>query len=140
MSYTIAAQFDNHFNRINNKKTKRGYMMLPKKELQDLANALRSTPEFSEMISQRRLIMRNPRLSRAMMTFEREHARIMHHDFPEEQVASHLKNLFAENKVFLETAEVKAYMKATQEYHQMVTQCVDYLNGLLDVSQTMKPY
>lgn len=114
--------------------------MLPKKELQELANTLKATPEFNEMIKQRRLIIQNPRLGRVMMNFEREHARIMHHDFPEDQVASHLKNLFNQNKAFLETAEVKAYMKATQEYHQMVTQCVDYLNGLLDVSQTIKPY
>jgi hypothetical protein len=114
--------------------------MLPKIELQALANALRATQEFNEMINQRRLIMRNPRLGRTLMNFEREHARIMHHDFPEDQVASHLKALFNENKAFLESAEVKAYMKATQEYHQMVTQCVDYLNGLLDINQAIKPY
>lgn len=114
--------------------------MLPKKELQDLADALKATAEFSEMVKQRRLILRNPRLGRAMMNFEREHARLMRHDFPEDQVASHMKNLFNENKAFLETVEVKAYMKVTKEYHNMVTQCVDYLNGLLDVSQTIKPY
>lgn len=114
--------------------------MLPKKELQELADALKATPEFSEMVKQRRFILRNPRLGRAMMNFEREHARIMRHDFPEDQVSSHLKNLFNENKAFLEAGEVKAYMKATQGYHNMVTQCVDYLNGLLDVNQSIKPY
>lgn len=114
--------------------------MLPKKELQDLANALKATLEFNEVVKQRRLIIKNPRLGRAMMNFEKEHARIMHHDFPEDQVNSHLKNLFHENKAFLEASEVKAYMKATQGYHNMVTQCIDYLNGLLDVNQTIKPY
>ncbi len=114
--------------------------MLPKKELQDLANALKATQEFNEMVNQRRLIMKNPRLGRVMINFEREHARIMHHDFPEDQVSSHLKKLFNDNKAFLEAGEVKAYMKATQGYHSMVTQCVDYLNGLLDVNQTIKTY
>ncbi len=114
--------------------------MLPRKELQDLANALKATKEFNDMMTQRSLIMRSPKLSRAMMNFERENARMMRHDFPEDQVALHLKNLISENKAFLETIEVKTYMKAMQEYHQMVTRCVDYLNELLDLNQTIKHY
>ncbi len=104
--------------------------MLPKNELMALANALKATPEYTEMMKQRRLIMQNPRLSRVMMNFEREHARIMHHDFPEDQVVPRMKSLFDDNKVFLETAEVKIYMRTAKEYQSVVTQCVDYLNGL----------
>lgn len=107
--------------------------MLPKNELQMLANALKASAEYNEIMKQRKLIMQNQRLSRSLMSFEREHARIMRHDFPEDQVAPHLKSLFSVNKVFLETVEVKAYMKATQDYQRMVSQCIDYLNGLLEV-------
>lgn len=114
-------------------------MMLPKKELMALAGALKATPEYGDMIRQRRLIMQNPRMGRMVLMFEREHARIMRHDFPEEQAAPQLRSLYNDNKGFLEAAEIKAYMKAAQEYQRMVTQCVDYLNGLLDFSHA-QPY
>lgn len=104
--------------------------MLPKTELMALAGALKATPEYIEMMKQRRLIMQNQRMSRIMMSFEREHARIMHRDFPENQVATRMKSLFDENKTFLETSEVKLYMKAAKEYQSVVSQCVDYLNAL----------
>lgn len=112
--------------------------MLPKTELMALASALKATPEYNEMIKQRRLIMQNQRLSRVMVNFEREHARIMRHDFPENQVASHMKSLYDDNKVFLETNEVKLYMKAAKEYQVVVTQCVDYLNGLFDAGYSQR--
>ena len=83
--------------------------MLPKKELQALANTLKATPEFNRMVKQRRLIMQDAKLSRAMLTFEREHAKIMRYDFPEDKMAIHIKNLFNDNKIFLETDEVKSY-------------------------------
>jgi hypothetical protein len=114
--------------------------MLPKKELMALASALKATPEYNEMMKQRRLIMQNQRLSRVMMNFEREHARIMHHDFPEDQVAAHMKSLFDDNKVFLETNEIKVYMKSAKEYQYVVSQCVDYLNGLFDAGHSQRPY
>ncbi len=104
--------------------------MLPKTELMALASALKATPEYVEMMKQRRLIMQNQRLSRMMINFEREHARIMHHDYPENLVATRMKSLFDENKVFLETAEVKLYMKTAKEYQNVVSQCIDYLNAL----------
>lgn len=111
--------------------------MLPKNELTALASALKATSEYNEVIKQRRSIMKNSRLGRILMNFEREHARIINHDFSEAQVAPNLKNLFSENKAFLETTEIKAYMQAAQEYHHMITQCVNYLNSLLDVSRTV---
>ncbi len=118
----------------------RGYTMLPKTELIALANALKATPEYNEMMKQRRLIMQNQRLSRVMINFEREHARIMRHDFPENQVASYMKSLYEDNKAFLEITEIKLYMKAARDYQNVVTQCVDYLNGLFDSGYTQKSF
>lgn len=108
--------------------------MIPKKELQDLAKALKSTPEYVQMIALRQKLMNDPQSGKRMQNFEREHMRIMHRDFPEDQVASHINNLYHEYKDLLEQDNTKAYMSATQKYQNMVSTCIDYLNGLLDTT------
>ncbi len=114
--------------------------MLPKKELQYLAKALKETPEYVQMLQYRRTIMKNPRLAKLMLSFERENMKVMHHDFPEDQVSAQIKKIYHEYKEFLEQEVVRGYTQAAQSYQKMVSSCIEYLNGLLDTSQTAKPY
>ncbi len=45
--------------------------MIAKKQLQELANVLKATPEYTEMVRQRRKIMSNQALNRLMQSFEK---------------------------------------------------------------------
>ena len=109
--------------------------MLPKKELQALASAIRATPEYAQVISLRRKLLGNPQLGVHMQNFEREHTRILSAGVPEEEISSRLKKLYADHQSFLDHEEVRNYVQATQAYHQMVSTGMQYLNELLDISR-----
>ncbi len=107
--------------------------MAPKKEIETLAAALKAMPEYREMAARRLRIMNDRKLGATMAGFEREYAHIMSHDMPAEQTEAQLRKLYESRKDFFETAEVKAYMKAANDYHKLVSESVSYLNQLLDV-------
>ena len=107
--------------------------MLPKKELQELAHALKTTPEYTEMVRRRRRIMGNPRLSRVMMYFEREHARVLHIELSESEYAARLKKLYANYKGFFALEDVRQYIEAAKNYQKIIEQSIDYLYVLMEI-------
>jgi hypothetical protein len=106
--------------------------VLLKKELQGLAQALKATPEYVGMADQRRKLMRDPALGRQMMSFEKEHTRLLNMDLREEEASSRLDKLYAEYKGFLEHQDVKIYIQAALGYQSMVAENIKFLNGLLE--------
>lgn len=114
--------------------------MLAKKELQELAHVLKTAPEYTEMVRQRRKIMGNPRLSRQMLNFEREHTRLINLNLTVEEVNTRLEKLHEVYKDFFEQQDIKEYIEATQNYQKMIFESIDYLNSLLDISNGSKSY
>jgi hypothetical protein len=113
--------------------------MLPKKELQALAGALKASPEYSDTTRQRRRIMESP-LGRIMQNFEREHTRVLNLGLPENEAAQRLKKLYEGYGAFLEQPAVKEYIKATQGYQKTINESFEYLNGLLDMGTPSSRY
>ncbi len=107
--------------------------MLPKKELQELANALKASSEYTDTIRLRRRIMES-QMGRTMQTFEREHTRILNLGLPEKEAAERLKKLYADYGTFLEQPAVKEYIKTSQSYQKTISESFGYLNSLLDMS------
>lgn len=105
--------------------------MVLKKELQELAQALKATQEYAEMAALRKKIMGNPALGRQMMSFEREHSRLLGLELSEQEAAQRLDKLYAEYKGFLGHQDVKAYVKSAQGYQAMIAENIKFLNGLL---------
>jgi cell fate (sporulation/competence/biofilm development) regulator YlbF (YheA/YmcA/DUF963 family) len=114
--------------------------MLAKKQLQELAIALKATPEYTEMIRQRRKIMSSPPLSRLMQNFEKEHRRLLNLDLPEKEAAAKLEKLYTDNRNFLESEDIRRYIKTTRDYQKMVLENINYLNMMLDTGDTGKQY
>lgn len=109
--------------------------MLPKKELQSLADAIKSLPEYTQMIQSRKRIMSAPHLSRIMQLFEREHTYILNLDIPQADIDTKLKKLYNDSRDFLDKPEISEYIKNVQSYHSMVSQSISYLNSLLDINK-----
>lgn len=106
--------------------------MLPKKELQELAGALRAMPEYADVAKLRRRILEGS-MGRAMQGFEREHTRILNLGLAEKEATEMLRKLYADYSAFLEQATVREYIKASQNYRKTITESIEYLNGLLDM-------
>lgn len=113
--------------------------MLPKKELQALAGALKTSAEYTDTVRLRRRIMETP-MGRVMQNFEHEHTRILNLGLPENEAAERLKKLYAGYSAFLEQPAVKEYIKATQGYQKTIAESFEYLNGLLDISSPQSRY
>jgi hypothetical protein len=107
--------------------------MVPKKELQELAGALKGTTEYSDATRLRRRILEGP-MGRAMQSFEREHTRLLNMGLPEKETAEKLRKLYADYNAFLEQTAVREYIRASQNYRKVVSESIEYLNGLLDMS------
>lgn len=107
--------------------------MVPKRELQALANALKATHEYTQMARLRTQILSDPHLGTKMQNFEHEHARLIGLNLPDEQINARLKTLYDNNKAFLDMPQIKQFSKATQNYHDMIAQSIGYLNDLLDM-------
>lgn len=105
--------------------------MVLKKELQELAQALKATREYAEMTSLRKKISGSPALGRQMMGFEREHARLLGLQLSEQEAAQRLDKLYADYKGFLAHQDVKAYVKSAQNYQDVIAENIKFLNGLL---------
>ena len=106
--------------------------MLPKKELQELAGALKASNEYTDTVRLRRRILESP-MGRMMQGFEREHTRILNLGLPEKEAAERLKKLYTEYSTFLDQAVVKEYVKASQGYRKTISESFEYLNSLLDM-------
>jgi hypothetical protein len=106
--------------------------MVLRKELQELAQALKATQEYAEMANQRRKIMSSQALGRQMQSFEREHTRILNLEISEQEAVGKLDKLYAQYKSFLDHQEVGIYIKAAQNYQKMVAENIKFLNGLLE--------
>lgn len=104
--------------------------MTPNKELQELANALRKTPEYEQMMSRRKDIMTK---YRQMMTgFEREHTQLYRQNLPEADMIARLKALYEKYKGFLEQQDVRGFLEAARNYQKLVSESIAYLNRLLE--------
>lgn len=107
--------------------------MVLKKELQELASALKATQEYSELAGRRRKIMSSPGMGRQMQSFEREHTRLLNLELNERDASERLNKLYAEYKSFLEHQDLRAYIKAAHDYQSMVAENMKFLNSLLEV-------
>jgi cell fate (sporulation/competence/biofilm development) regulator YlbF (YheA/YmcA/DUF963 family) len=104
--------------------------MVPQKELQELANALKKTGEYENMMQNRRNVMNK---YRQMMTgFEREHAQLYRQKLSEEEMISRLKALYAKYQDFLGKDDVLQFLEAARTYQKLVSECVAQLNRLLE--------
>ncbi len=104
--------------------------MMPQKELQELADALKKTPEYERMMASRRSVMNQYR--QLMSAFEREHAQLYRQKLPEAEMISRLKALYAKHRNFLEKQEVREFLEAARTYQKLVSACVLQLNRLLE--------
>jgi len=104
--------------------------MMPQKELQELANALKRTQEYDQMLACRRKVMAQYR--QMMSSFEREHAQLYRQKLPEAEMISRLKALYAKYKDFLGKDDVREFLEAARTYQKLVSECVSYLNRLLE--------
>ena len=109
--------------------------MIPNKELQELAQALKRSSEYTEMIQLRRQVMGHPRFGRQMMMFEREHTRIFSQGLQQADAEQRLKKLYADYRTLLAEAEVKKFMESTQAYQKMIGECISYLNKSLEINR-----
>ncbi len=110
--------------------------MIPNKELQDLAQALKRSAEYIEMMQVRRRVLENPRFGRQMLMFERERARLYSLGLQREDVAQREKKLFADHRALLAEEEVKRFIEATHTYQNMISESIEYLNRMLEVNRS----
>lgn len=113
--------------------------MLPKKELQELAGALKASPEYTDTLRLRRRIVESP-MGRTMQGFEREHTRLLNLGLPEKEAAERIKKLYADYSTFLEQPAVKEYVKASQSYRKAILESFEYLNSMLDMGGPTSRY
>lgn len=113
--------------------------MLPKKQLQELANALKASPEYTDTMRLRRRIMESA-MGRTMQSFEHEHTRVLNLGLPEKDAAERLKKLYTDYGAFLDQPAVKEYVRASQGYQKTISESFEYLNSLLDMSSPASRY
>jgi cell fate (sporulation/competence/biofilm development) regulator YlbF (YheA/YmcA/DUF963 family) len=106
--------------------------MIPNKELQELAQALKRSAEYSEMMQLRRRVLEHPRFGRQMMMFEREHARLYGLGLPQPEIELRQKKLYADFRALLAEEEVKRFFEASHIYQKMISESITYLNRQLD--------
>jgi len=109
--------------------------MIPSKELQELAAAIKKTPEYIQMAALRRNAMLNPRYGRQMYFFEREHARLYNMGLPEAEISARLKKLYSDFRGLLEAEEIKKYVESARAYQKLVTESIAYLNKNLELNR-----
>jgi len=109
--------------------------MIPSKEVQELAQALKRSAEYTEMIRLRRKVMGHPRYGRHMLYFEREQARLYNMGLPETEVDVRLKKLYTEFRELLGVEDVKSYIESARVYQRSIMESIAYLNRNLEVSR-----
>ena len=103
--------------------------MVAKQELQALAGALKSTPEYVTVIRMRQRILGSP-MGTMMLGFEREHKRLSALRLPEQAAADRMKRLYTNYRSFLEHPAVKEYIRSAQTYERVVSESIEYLQGI----------
>ncbi len=106
--------------------------MIPNKEVQELAQALKRSAEYSEMMRLRRKVMEHPRFGRQMLMFEREHSRLYSLGPQQPDVAQRLKKLYSDFRGVLAEEEVKKFIDSSRAYQKLISETITYLNKLLD--------
>lgn len=106
--------------------------MVPKKELQELAGALKATSEYTDTARMRQRILGST-MGPTMQGFEREHTRLLNLGLPEKEATERLKLLYAKYGPFLEQPAVKEYVRVSEGYRKTITESFEYLNSLLDM-------
>ena len=110
--------------------------MIPNKELQELAQALKRTAEYNEMLQLRKRVIEHPRLGRQMIMFEREHTRLYNLGLQQVDVEPKLKKLYTDYNALLNEAEVKKFIESTHVYQKMIAECISYLNKNLETGKS----
>ncbi|MFZ5974787.1 MAG: YlbF family regulator [Bacillota bacterium] len=114
--------------------------MIPAQELKALAYALMQTPEYTQMLRERKKVMENAKLGRQMLSFEKEHAQLINLNFPATDMSARFKKLYQNYKEFLDDKDVQAFIAATRRYQSLISDCITQLNRLLDINNSgMKP-
>lgn len=111
--------------------------MIPNKELQELAQALKRSSEYTEMMQLRKRVMEHPRLGRLMAMFEREHTRISSLGLQPADIEQRLKKLYDDYQTLLAESEVKKFIESIHVYEKMIGECISYLNKNLEAN---RPY
>lgn len=114
--------------------------MVPQKELQELARAMKQSDEYMQMIKLRNKIMSEPALGRQMLAFERDQARLIKSNMSDTDVSTRFKQLNTQYKAMLEREDVKGFVTAATRYQKMVTDSFATLNRMLDINGTGRPY
>lgn len=109
--------------------------MIPNKELQELAQALKRSAEYNEMTQLRRRVLEHPRFGRQMLMFEREHARLYSLGLQQADIALREKKLYMDYRAMLAEEEVKRFIESTHAYQKMISESIAYLNRLLEASR-----
>ena len=109
--------------------------MIPNKELLELAQALKRSAEYTEMMRLRRRVVGHPRYGRQALFFEREHARLYNMGLPEAEMALRIKKLYTDFRDLLQEEEVKRFVESTRIYQKLIMDCIAYLNRNLEVSR-----
>ncbi len=109
--------------------------MIPNKELQELAQALKRSAEYGEMMRLRRKVMEHPRYGRQMLMFEREHARLYNLGMQQADIELRLKKLYSDYRAVLAEEDVKKFIESTRAFHRMVGESIAYLNRLVETSR-----
>jgi cell fate (sporulation/competence/biofilm development) regulator YlbF (YheA/YmcA/DUF963 family) len=109
--------------------------MIPNKELQELAQALKRSAEYNEMMQLRRHVLEHPRFGRQMLMFEREHARLYSLGLAQAEAELRQKKLYAEYRALLAEEEVKRFIESTRAYQRMVSESIAYLTRLLETNR-----
>lgn len=109
--------------------------MIPNKEIQELAQALKRSAEYIEMMRLRRKVMEHPRFGRQMLMFEREHTRLYSPGLQQADISPRLKRLYADFRELLAEEEVKRFIESTHAYQKVVADSLAYLNKLLETGR-----
>lgn len=109
--------------------------MIPNKELQELAQALKRSAEYTEMMQLRKRVIEHPKYGRQMMMFEREHTRLYNLGLQQVDVEPRLKKLYADYHTLLNEVEVKRFIESTHVYQKMIGECITYLNKNLEITR-----
>lgn len=107
--------------------------MIPGRELQELAQALLKTSEYSEMIKSRKKILDNPLLSKQMLEFEKEQIRILNSNMPNENISEQLKRLRVKYRNFIEHSDVGNFINAANACQKMIDNCCVTLNKAIEI-------
>ena len=84
------------------------------------------------MMKHRSKIMSDPMMSRQMMAFEREQARLMQSNISENDLATRMKQLHTQYKPLMDREDMKNFVSSAGKYQKMVTDSFAALNRALE--------